>query len=81
MWGLHWSEDRWSFTSISNYTWSMDPPCSYSPVSECIIGIDTLSNWKNFYGLKATGISPPYQDSKPREISEINATSKNKQGQ
>lgn len=52
----------------------MDPPCGYPPVSECIIGTDTLGNWKNFSGLKATGISPPYQDSKPREILEINAT-------
>lgn len=54
----------------------MDLPCSYSSVSESIIGTDTLDNWKNLYELKATGTSPPYQDRKPREVSEINATIK-----
>lgn len=54
----------------------MDLPCSYSSVSECIIGTDTLGNRENLYGAKATRTSPPYQDSKPEEVSEINGTIK-----
>ena len=78
-WGSQWSHDKWSFISTLNYSgpsWARDLPCGYSPVSECIIGTDTLGKWKNPYGVKATRTSPPYQDSKPGEISEITATIK-----
>lgn len=54
----------------------MDLPYGYCPVSQRIIGIDTLGNWKNLCGLKATEISPPYQERKPREISKSSATIK-----
>lgn len=54
----------------------MDLPCSYSSISECITGIDTFGKWKYLYGVKVTGTSPPYQDSNPGGISEINATNK-----
>lgn len=76
MWSSHWSGDRWRFPSSSTYSgpsWSTDLPCSDSPVSKCTIGIDTRGNWKHLCGVKATGISSPYQESKPREISEIKA--------
>lgn len=48
----------------------------YSPVSQRIIGIDTLGNWKNLYGVKATDISSLYQERKPGNFSKISATIK-----
>lgn len=54
----------------------MDRPYGYSPVSQRIIRIDTLGNWKNLCGVKATEISPPDPERKPWEISKISATIK-----
>lgn len=48
-WGLLKSGDQWSsdLCLISGPSGSLNPPCDYSSVPECIIGMNILSRWQN----------------------------------